>query len=186
VGNKKNFSACLFELYTEELLSQERHRRMAFFKGRETFSLDSKNRIFIPKKMLIQISPEAEGILVITLGFDRCIYAYPKDEWQYYEELFRQKDQFNGKDRFFLRSLLMWAEEVKLDAQGRITLPKDLKKESGITEKVDILGQADHIEFWDPIVFDKYRSSRDESYEEIAASVMGKQRQTEKMKNYYG
>ena len=78
--------------------------------------------------MLIQISPEVEGILVITLGFDRCIYAYPKDEWQYYEELFRKKDQFNGKDRFFLRSLLMWAEEVKLDAQGRITLPKDLKK----------------------------------------------------------
>ncbi len=145
---------------------------MAFFKGQETYSLDNKGRVSIPMKMRKQISPDAEDAFIVTRGFEKCVYAYPKDEWQTYEERYRRKDQFNKEHRYFLRTLLMWSEDVKLDSQKRISLPKELVKYANIEGKVRIVGNVDHIEFWDPDEFDKYLAGHEESYEEVAAKVM--------------
>lgn len=145
---------------------------MAFFKGEETYSMDNKGRVNIPAKMRKSISPEADGVFVVTRGFENSIFAYPLDEWKEYEDRFSQKNQFDEKTRFFLRKFLRWSEEVKLDAQNRITLPKKLIEFAGINSKVKIVGQLDHIEFWDPEAFERYESQYDETYEDVARQVM--------------
>ncbi len=145
---------------------------MAFFKGQETFSLDSKGRVNIPAKMRKSVSPEAGDTFTVTRGQEKCIVAYPMDEWRKYEEKFEKLNQYDEKNRYFLRMLLMWSEEVGLDAQQRVMLPKKLLEFAGIEGKVLIVGMVDHIEFWNPESFEKYLGSYSESYEAVASRVM--------------
>lgn len=145
---------------------------MPFLKGQETFSIDSKGRVNIPAKMRKSVSPEANDTFAITRGVDKCIVAYPLDEWKKYEEKFEKLNQYDEKNRYFLRVLLMWSEEVKLDAQQRICIPKNLSDFAGIEGKVTIVGMIDHIEIWNPIEFEKYLNSHDEPYESVAEKVM--------------
>lgn len=109
---------------------------------------------------------------MITRGVDECIVAYPFDEWKKYEEKFEQLNQYDEKNRYFLRVLLMWSEDVKIDAQQRIALPKALIEFAGIDKQVAIIGMIDHIEFWNPDKFRAYLSSQDESYGDVAGKVM--------------
>jgi MraZ protein len=148
---------------------------MSFFKGRELYSVDAKGRVNIPAKMRKSISPEASDTFVVTRGpdDDPCIYAYPLDEWKRFEENLKQLNQYNEQDRYFLRALLYWADEVAIDRQSRIMLPKSLVDFARIEKSALILGAMDHIEFWNPDVFDTYLGRRTESYEAVAGSVMG-------------
>jgi MraZ protein len=146
---------------------------MSFFKGQEIYSIDSKGRVNVPAKMRKAISEDANGIFILTKGTDKCIQAYPWDEWRKYEENFKSLNQYDPKQRYFLRSLLMWSEEVTLDSQQRLSVPKKLSEYAGIAGKVCMVGMVDHIELWDPDTFDKYMNGFDESYEEVAQKVMG-------------
>ncbi|HOK14633.1 MAG TPA: division/cell wall cluster transcriptional repressor MraZ [Candidatus Kapabacteria bacterium] len=144
---------------------------MAFFKGQETYSIDNKGRVNIPAKMRKSLSPEANDTFAITRGLDRCITAYPIDEWKKYEEKFANLNQYDEKNRYFLRMLLMWSEEVTLDAQQRISLPRKLLEFAGIESKVMIVGMGDHIEFWNPDEFENYLNRFNEPYEKVAEQV---------------
>lgn len=145
---------------------------MAFFKGQEFYSIDSKGRINIPAKMRKSLSPEANDTFVLTRGVDKCVVAYPFDEWRKYEEKFEKLNQYDENNRYFLRLLLMWSEEVKLDAQQRIAIPKTLTEFAEIEGKVAIIGMIDHIEIWNPDKFKEYLNSKEESYEQVAEKVM--------------
>lgn len=145
---------------------------MAFFKGQELYSIDAKGRVNIPAKMRKSISEEAKDTFVLTRGTDSCVIAYPLDEWKKHEDKFGKLNQYDEKNRFFLRMLLMWSEEVSLDRQQRISVPKKLQEFAGIDGKVMIVGMIDHIELWNPEKFEAYISSHDETYESVAEQVM--------------
>jgi MraZ protein len=145
---------------------------MSFFKGQETFSIDDKGRVNVPTKMRKSIAPEAGDTFVLTRGVDKCIVAYPMNAWRVYEEQFARLNQYNERDRFFLRMILSWSEEVEMDAQQRVSLPKRLLELAGIDKKVTIVGMIDHIEFWQPEEFEKYLLSHAESYQDVASKVM--------------
>jgi MraZ protein len=147
---------------------------MSFFKGQEVFSIDNKGRVNIPSKMRKALSLEANDTFIITRGADKCVVAYPLNEWKKYEEQYAKLDQFDEKNRFFLRVILAWSEETEIDAQQRISLSKKYLDFAGIEGKVTIVSMIDHIEFWNPEEFDRYISTYNESYEDVAAQVMKK------------
>lgn len=145
---------------------------MGGFKGQETYSVDAKGRVNIPAKMRRVLEPEAQDTFVLTRGTDRCIVAYPLNEWRRYEERFAQLNQYDERHRFFLRMILSWCEEVELDPQQRISIPRRLLEFAGIESKVTIVGMMDHIELWNPEEFERYLAGFNESYEQVAATVM--------------
>lgn len=147
---------------------------MSFFKGRENFSIDSKGRVNIPAKMRKTISPEANDTFVVTRGIEKCIAAYPLDEWKKYEETFQKLNQYDDKNRFFLRVVLPLCEEVTLDSQQRILLPKHLLEYAEIEGRVLVIGMMDHIEFWNPDEYAIYMGSFNIPYKDVAKEVMVK------------
>ena len=147
---------------------------MAFYKGQETYSVDSKGRVNIPVKMRRALSPEAQDTFILTRGSDRCIAAYPLDEWRKYEQEYSKLNQYDEQSRFFLRTILAWSEEVELDGQQRISLPKKYLEFAGIENKVVIVGMMDHLELWKPEEFESYLQKFEDSYEKVAAQVMNK------------
>jgi MraZ protein len=146
---------------------------VALFKGRETFSLDNKGRVSIPAKMRKSIPTEAENTFVVTRGLEKCIYAYPINEWnEQFQKKFEKLNQFDPTNRQMLRRMLEWCEDAALDVQQRMTLPKELLELAEIDGKITVVGVFDHIEFWNPEAYEKYINNCDESYETIVEKVL--------------
>lgn len=140
--------------------------------GGETFSIDSKGRVKLPARILRQVSKEAENTFVITRGLDGCIACYPLNEWKAIEQKLRALNQFEEKNRSFIRHLLMLSEEVTLDGQQRINLPKKLLEYADITDEVKIVGVFDRIEFWNPKRYEEYIQKHFGEFEKTAEEVM--------------
>ena len=147
---------------------------MSSFKGSYAYSVDSKGRINIPSKLRKYVSPEANDTFVVTRGYERCLFVYPLDEWNRLEASIRNLSTTNPKHRFFMRTLLELATECQLDAQSRITIPKELLQFAAIESDVQILGVLERIEVWNPALFRDYQQRQGESYEEVAQTVLQK------------
>jgi MraZ protein len=118
--------------------------------GAERFAIDHKGRVAIPAKLRRALAPDARDSFVLVPGFDGCLYLYPLDEWQRYEEKLRNLSPGDAKARRFCRLLLDNASEVQVDGQGRVVLPSVLLTFAGLKKEAKILGLVDHIEIWDP------------------------------------
>ena len=148
---------------------------MAGFKGQAAYSVDSKGRIAIPAKMRGALNPEAKNTFIITRGFEKCVFLYPLDHWTRMESEMRELNMYNRESRNFLRTILMWADEVNLDGQGRVSIAKPLMEFAGITAggSALIIGSLDHIEIWDPEIFETYVAEQVDDYDSLAERVMG-------------
>ena len=148
---------------------------MAAFKGQAAYSVDAKGRVAIPAKMRAVLTPEAKGTFTVTRGFERCVFLYPLDHWSQMEAEMRELNVYNRESRDFLRTILMWADEVALDGQGRVTIVKPLLEFAGIAPggSALIIGALDHIEIWDPTHFETYVNDHVDDYENLAERVMG-------------
>lgn len=146
---------------------------MAGFKGQASYSVDAKGRVAIPAKMRNALNPEAKGTFTVTRGFEKCIFLYPLDRWKEMEEEIGALSTYDREARAFTRRIMMWADEVALDGQGRIGIPKPLMEYAGVKDRALILGAYDRIEIWDPETFEQYLNEETADYETLAEKVMG-------------
>jgi len=142
------------------------------FRGQYIYSVDSKGRVSIPAKLRRQLLPEADDTFVMTQGTDNCIDLYPMDQWQQFEQKLLHLNPFKPQDAKFIRMILQYATEDKLDSQSRILIPPNLLKYAKIEKEVLVLGTLKKIELWNPLVYEEYLKQSSETYEEIAAKVM--------------
>ncbi len=145
---------------------------MSSFKGRYSYSVDSKGRIALPAKLRKNVSSAANDTFIVTRGFEQCLFLYPQDEWSKMEESVRGLSPSNPQHRFFVRTLLQWATDAQLDSQARISIPQDLLKFAGIQDEVLILGIMERIEIWNPKTFEEYLNNQPATYETVAEMVL--------------
>ena len=147
---------------------------MARFKGRSSNSVDGKGRLAIPAKMRRVMTPEAQETFTATRGIEDCILLYPLDVWEEQEERIDELNQYADEEtRHFVRTIMMWAEDITLDKQGRVVLPAELRDFAGIDETAVVIGAVDHLEVWDPDRLDKYFDEQASTYKTAAQQVMG-------------
>ena len=148
---------------------------MAGFKGQAENSIDGKGRMPVPAKMRRALSPDAKETFVATRGLEQCVFLYPLDAWEEIEGEMARLNQFDPQARAFVRTINMWAEELSLDGQGRIAMPKPLAEFAGLQfgGRAQVIGAFDRIEVWDPAVFEAHLNGQTETYESLAERVMG-------------
>ncbi len=147
---------------------------MAGFKGQAEYSIDDKGRVPVPAKMRRAMSPDAKEMFVATRGFEECVFLYPANRWEEIEASIRDLNTFQKEERNFVRTISMWADDLNMDSQGRIALPKALAEYGNLTSgRALIIGAFDKIEIWDPKTFEAHVSGQTESYEDLAERVMG-------------
>ncbi|PSQ93620.1 MAG: division/cell wall cluster transcriptional repressor MraZ [Bacteroidetes bacterium SW_4_67_19] len=145
---------------------------MAGFKGQAEYSVDRKGRVTIPAKMREAVSPEANKTFTVTRGFEQCVFLYPMDIWSEIEEEIGGLNRYSREARDYVRFFMRWAEEVTLDAQGRVKLPGSLIDFAEIDGKGLIIGAFDHVEVWNPDVFEHHLHEEADEYEALAEHVM--------------
>ncbi|MGQ9818978.1 MAG: division/cell wall cluster transcriptional repressor MraZ [Candidatus Kapaibacteriales bacterium] len=157
---------------------------MTFFQGKEEYSLDQKGRLSIPQYMRREMNPEARDTLTLAYGYRKCILAYPLDEWKkkIYSKLIKI-NQFNQENDKVITFFVANSKEVTLDAQNRITIPKNFLQYAKIENKVLIVGKIDHIEIWNPDEFARVYTFDENELAKIFEKVLGNNNSNNSLEN---
>lgn len=97
--------------------------------------------------------------LVISQGFDKCIYGFDVEEWQKTAETELLKPLLTEEGRQMRQQIFSKAEEVDLDKQRRFVLPDYLLAHAGIKDELVVIGAGDHFEIWDKDEWLSYSST---------------------------
>jgi MraZ protein len=143
---------------------------MSKFRGRFDYSIDEKGRVNIPAKFRKLLAPDAEETFVVCRGPDGCLWAFPQDAWEKFEEKLDAMPL--SKETHRIQRLIQDSvTDSKLDKQGRITLSPHQIRDAEIGKEVILLGRRRYIEIWDAKRFDRYRGSAEDFDEVYYAAV---------------
>lgn len=146
---------------------------MSHFLGEFDCKLDAKGRMVIPSNLKKQLpEAEAEG-LVINRGFEKHLVVYTKKEWNKITDVLSNLNQYEKKNRDFLRYFTRGASELSLDAANRVLLPKALMEYAGIQSDVVLLCQFNKIEIWSKEAYEANLDDEPENFASLAEEVMG-------------
>lgn len=131
-------------------------------------SLDEKGRVAIPKRFRDLF----KAGIVLTRGFDRCLLAYPLDEWRKAEEAYAALRNDSPELRLVMRHRRIYREEAELDGQGRVLVPSHLREYAGIQDGV-IIGDANprYLEIWSEEGFLAEEQRMDERVPDLAREL---------------
>ena len=139
--------------------------------GAHEHSVDEKNRLTLP----VKFRKSFEGGIVLTRGIDRCIAAYPRDEWE--RSLGKRIGELEGlsrDDRRLQRYVFSSAAEAELDKQGRVMVPAGLMEHAGLGREVTVAGVYDHLEIWDRAAWRAEMHEVEGSADDVAERLAGK------------
>ena len=148
---------------------------MVGFLGQSEHSIDDKGRVALPARMRRELSPDADETFIAWQGIEQCVTLIPKNVWKEKADLLTKLSPFLKDNRIVKRTESRRAEQVILDAQGRISLPRTHIDHAGLDgEKVVIIGTIDTIEIWDPAILKAEDDAQADSYESLVERVMSK------------
>lgn len=146
---------------------------MSHLIGEFDCKLDSKGRLMVPSGLRKQLpAAEAEG-LVVNRGFEKHLVVYSKFEWEKITAELAQLNQYEKKNREFIRYFTRGATELSLDASGRVLFPKALLEYSGIGSEVVLSCQFNKIEVWAKDAYEAQMDDEPENFANLAEEVMG-------------
>ena len=137
------------------------------FIGEFQHTLDEKGRIFMPAKFREELS----GGMIATIGIDKCIFVYTKEEFSRFREKLDAASITNKEARKFSRFFYGFASECECDKQGRIMLTPELRKYAGIEKDATIVGVSTRIEIWNAEKWNEDNNLDDFDMEELAANM---------------
>ena len=119
------------------------------FRGITQLALDAKGRLAIPAKHRDALTPGGDGRLVLTADPSRCLLLYPLAAWEPIQARLMALSSFNEQIRGFQRMLVGHADDVEIDAAGRILVPPALRRYASLDKHVVLVGQGQKFELWD-------------------------------------
>ncbi len=147
---------------------------MTRFRGLSHHTIDSKGRLIIPArfKELIK-NGERPGVMVSKM--DRCLVAYPFEEWEKIEERILELAERSDAMRRFRRVFIGGAFECFCDKLDRILIPPSLRDYADLTKEISLVGVLDHFEVWarDNWENENALSDRDMQEEEFRNQISG-------------
>jgi MraZ protein len=112
--------------------------------GEYNHTVDTKGRLIIPSKFRELLGEECS----VTKGLDGCLFVFPQNEWNAFEEKLRTLPLTQKGARQFTRFFVAGATPCELDKQGRILLPATLREFAGLDKDVVLAGMLNRIEIW--------------------------------------
>lgn len=137
------------------------------FLGRHAHSLDDKGRVAIPSRFRESLR---DGV-VLTRGIDRCIAAYPIAAWNLLAAQVSGLSMTDPDARQFRRMVFAEAVDLKLDSQGRVLVPANLRNHAEIDREAIIVGVHASIEIWSPARWTAVDAALAADGDEIAARL---------------
>lgn len=141
---------------------------MNMFMGEYQHNIDMKGRMIVPAKF-------REGLgesFVLTRGLDKCLFAYPMEEWKILEGKLKKLPLTKKDARSFTRFFFSGAVECEVDKQGRINIPQTLRNYSKLEKECVVIGVSGRVEVWAKEIWEDYFTESEESFAEIAENLL--------------
>ena len=133
---------------------------MSYPVGHFNCKLDAKGRLMLPSEFKEQMGEQAEeGFVMRPSLFEgsTCLDLFTRRDWDEQQEKLRgQFSIYDEEGIAALRFLNSGVRFAKLDASGRLQIPKDLMDKGGLTKEVVVEALANKMEIWDK---DRYTQS---------------------------
>ena len=122
----------------------------ARFIGNTDARMDDKGRVFFPAVFRRALQKEGDEALMIRRDVHQnCLVLYPKSVWeQQLDELRARLNRWNAQQQMVFRQFVAGVDELPIDGNGRILIPRRLIAQLGITTDVRFIGMDDTIELW--------------------------------------
>jgi MraZ protein len=126
---------------------------MSYPIGHFNCKLDAKGRLMLPSDFKEQMGEQAdEGFVLRPSLFDDsiCLDLYTRRDWD--EQQLKLRARFNIYNEEGIQALRFLNEGVrfvKLDASGRLQIPKELMERGGLSKDVVVEALANKMEIWD-------------------------------------
>jgi MraZ protein len=119
---------------------------MFTFIGRSEHNLDEKGRLTIPLRQREGL----DGGYFLTHGLEPCLWLWPSTLYHQLTAPLSQSSILDESTRQFEQLFFGDAVDGKVDSQGRITVPPELREAAGIPDQgaVVIVGARNRIELW--------------------------------------
>jgi MraZ protein len=119
------------------------------FRGVTELALDAKGRFAIPARHRDAIVAAGGSRLVLTADPSRCLLLYPLAAWEPIQARLMALSSFDERIRALQRLLVGHADDVEIDAAGRILVPPELRRYASLDRRVVLVGQGTKFELWD-------------------------------------
>jgi MraZ protein len=119
------------------------------FRGVAQLNLDTKGRLAVPARYREALVARCGGRLVITADYDKCLLIYPLPDWEPIQQQLMGFSSLNPKIRDLQRQLIGYAEDIEMDAAGRVLVSAALRDFAGLQKNVVLVGQGNKFELWD-------------------------------------
>ena len=146
---------------------------MPVFIGEYTCKADNKSRVMLPASFRKVLSSEQVVFVLRKNVFEPCIDMYPLEEWEKMMGQVTEKlSRFNAKHVAFLREFCRGTQEVEMDGNGRILLPRKMLEEVGIDKEMVLSAQDSMIQIWDVTAYERVALEPGE-LEKLADELLG-------------
>lgn len=126
------------------------------FRGNHVYLVDDKGRVAIPARFREELAVLQDERLVVTRFKRRerpCLDVYPLSAWKKFEEKLASAKRFSKKGATFESWYVGAAQDVQVDAQGRMLIPPTLRDYARIGREVMFVGATDRFRIWDKDLF---------------------------------
>ena len=123
-------------------------REMSYPVGHFNCKLDAKGRLMIPSEFKEQLGAQVEDGFVLRPGLHvTCLELYTRKDWDEVQDQLRAAfSQFKAKQEAVLRKYNAGARFVKLDASGRLQIPKDLIEKGALVKEIIITSHTNEVQ----------------------------------------
>ena len=134
---------------------------MVTFYGSYKALLEETGRLSLPKNFYKAIDENEREGLYLTIEDDECIQAFPWSAWKKRMDNLSEQDPDNNPQVLHkVRLLNQRMKPVKVDKQGRLYLPPEMKERVGIEREVQLIGVITRFEIWRPERYKEYEQKK--------------------------
>ncbi len=136
--------------------------------------MDAKGRIMLPTELRRQLSDlQLDNFVLKRAVFHDNLEMHPKNEWSKLMEKLNKLNRFKKKNIDFLTRFLAGVRNVNIDGTGRLQIPKDLVKITGLKKEIVIASAINILQIWDKDMYEAFLQESAQDFSDLAEDVMG-------------
>ncbi len=130
--------------------------------------LDDKGRVILPARF----REDMEGGVVLTRGQERCLYAFPAQEFESMTADLQRAPLASKQARDWVRVMLSGASKEIPDKQGRIVVPPNLRAYAGLDRDLAVIGAGARAEIWNADSWREYLAVQEDVFSNTAEEII--------------
>jgi len=131
----------------------------ATLRGMHTATVDAKGRLKIPTVFKTELEVYGPDFFVTSLD-GQSAQVYPFPVWRDIEERLAALPSTSKPKKKYLDRANYWGQQARIDGEGRILIPLQLRDSAAVRGEVAVIGQLDHLDVWND---ERFREERIES-----------------------